>query len=484
MHGEGRDAQHESARKELTSEGGTDVFLAKYNRSGKLQWLTEAGGPGDDSGNDLGFDAAGNVYVTGVFTEFATFRGIDGTEKTVLGQGHTIFLAKYTPSGVLAWVQTGTTAFPGAENSGFGLAVEPVTGSVYVTGLSQLETTFSSSNGTTHSVVGPGTWHMVLVKYDTAGNFQWGQSNQAAPNSISHKVAVDAHDNVYATGWMEGETTFHSNDGRDLTVDGFSEPVQSFPDYPGDAFVVKYDANGNVKWVNHIGGYKAIAIDIATSRDGKVSITGFIGNIANSQPAQAATIVTSQPGGNNINLGGGLFTNPYNKDVFFATYDGAGVLLDARRFGGVQDEGGSGIAYDRHGNLIVAGVFQDAIKIEGRTLTGSDPLNLFVAKFARDERKRGAEDRTDSDEQHGFAPDRLNWIKEADGPFVGGFEGGPRIGLTAHGDVLVTGGYQPAARFDGFKLKSAGLDDGFLALLRGAEPEEDEHGDGAEFDQD
>ena len=392
MHGEGRDAQHESARKELTSEGGTDVFLAKYNRSGKLQWLTEAGGPGDDSGNDLGFDAAGNVYVTGVFTEFATFRGIDGTEKTVGGMGHTIFLAKYTPSGALAWVQTGTTAFLGVENAGFGVAVEPVTGSIYVTSLSQFETTFSSSNGTTHSVAGPGTWHMVLVKYDTAGNFQWGQSNQAAPNSISRKVAVDAHNNVYATGWMEGETTFHSNDGRDLTVDGFSEPVQSFPDYPGDAFVVKYDANGNVKWVNHIGGYKAIATDIATSRDGKVSITGFIGNIANSQPAQAATIVTSQPGGNNINLGGGMFTNPYNKDVFFATYDGAGVLLDARRFGGVQDEGGSGIAYDRHGNLIVAGVFQDSIKIEGRTLTGKDPLNLFVAQFAR--RSRSATQET------------------------------------------------------------------------------------------
>ena len=104
-------------------------------------------------------------------------------------------------------------------------------------------------------------------------------------------------------------------------MDGFSEPVQSFPDYPGDAFVVKYDENGNVKWVNHVGGYKAIAIDIATSHDGKVSITGFIGNIANSHPPQAATIVTSQPGGKNINLGGGMFTNPYNKDVFFATYD-------------------------------------------------------------------------------------------------------------------------------------------------------------------
>lgn len=184
--------------------------------------------------------------MTGVFTEFATFRGTNGTEKTVGGQGQTIFRAKYAPSGVLAWVQTGTT-LPGFTNAGYGVAVEPVTGSIYVTGISQLETTFSSSNGTTHSVAGLRDWQMILAKYDTAGNFKWGQSNQAVANSISHKVAVDAHDNVYATGWMEGQTTFHSNDGRDLTVDGFSKPVQVFADYPDDAFVVKYDANGNVK---------------------------------------------------------------------------------------------------------------------------------------------------------------------------------------------------------------------------------------------
>jgi hypothetical protein len=52
--------------------------------------------------------------------------------------------------------------------------------------------------------------------------------------------------------------------------------------------------------------------------------------------------------------------------------------------------------------------------------------------------------------------------------------------------VLVTGAYQPAAQFDGFILNSAGLEDGFLALLRAAEPEEDEHrrNDAEHFDQD
>lgn len=456
--------QSASAFKAITSVGNTDIFLAKYDRMGKLRWLTQAGGSGEDIGSDLAFDAAGNVYVTGSVTDGATFHGLNNTNHSVVGQGLTIFLAKYEPLGELAWVQTGTVSF--GTNQGYGVAVEPGTGSVYLTGISQGETAFSSSNGTTHPVSGPGTWHMFLAKYDTAGHFQWGQSNEAAPNSLGRKVAVDADNSAYVTGWMEGHVIFHSNDGRDLAVNGFSAPVQTFPDYPGDAFVVKYAENGAVQWVNHIGGYKAIGVDIATSRDGRVSVTGLIGNVADSAQ-QAETIVTSQPGGKNINLGGGKITRPFNKDVFFATWNEDGELLEARRFGGSKDEAGSAIAYDRRGNLALAGVFQDTIKIAGHTLTEKGSFNLFLAQFSR---KGESCFQADPEEQAGFGVNAVNWVMGAAGPIVGAFfaglEGGPRVGLTSRGDVLVTGQYQPAAQFGDFELQSTGREDGFVALLK------------------
>jgi hypothetical protein len=300
---------------------------------------------------------------------------------------------------------------------------------------------------------------MVLAKYDTAGNFQWGVTNAASPNTVGHKVAVDADNNAYVTGWMEGQTVFYSNDGNDQTVNGFSGPVQTYPDYPGDAYVVKYDENGNLQWVNHVGGYKAIGTDIATSRNGRVSITGIVGNIGDSA-SQSATIVTSQPGGNSINLGGGQITQPFNRDVFFATYDEDGVLLEAQRFGGPQDDGGSGIAYDRHGNLILAGIFQGTIAIEGSTLTGRDPYNLFVAKFSRTEMSCVA----------GVADHGLDWVAEADGPFSGDFENNPRIGLTKQGGVMVAGSYPATAQFGSIALSSTGAPDGFVAFLNAPPP--------------
>jgi hypothetical protein len=249
-----------------------------------------------------------------------------------------------------------------------------------ITGVGQGAIGFSSSDGLLHDVPGPEEWHMFLVQYDVHGNFQWGEWNQASPNSIPRRVAVD-RDGVYVTGWFEGAATFHSQDGQDQTVQGFSQPVQSSPDYPGDAFLVKYDSNGNLKWVNHIGGYKAIATDVAVSSDGEVSITGFIGNIDYGTSTQAETIVTSQPPGVKIDLGGGHFTRPYNADVVIASYDSAGSLKNALRFGSVYTDAGSGIAYDTDSNLYVTGVFKGTVNFGGQLLTGTQQSNLFVLKY-------------------------------------------------------------------------------------------------------
>jgi hypothetical protein len=431
--------------KTLASDGGTDIYLAKFGPSGELRWLLQAGGTGDDVGNDIAFDREQNIYLAGSFTDSATFPSVNGPTKTVTGAAETIFLAKYNPSGKLIWVQTGTGSFVG-QNEAFGVAADPAAGTVFITGRGQGDDTFSSSDGTQHTVPGVGDWHMFLAKYDSAGNFQWGQTNEAEVNTVPHKVAVDAHGNAYVTGWFEGAATFHSNNGHDLTITGLSEPIQIFPDFPDDAFIVKYDAEGNAKWANLIGGYKGIGTDIAVSNRGEISITGFIGNIPGT-PQQAETIATSQPGGKNINLGGGQLTTPFNKDAFVTTYNSAGVLLKARRIGGALDDGGSGIAYDHQGNLYVAGVFQGTIKVEGQSLTGKKPFNLFVLKFKS-------------------AIGGLDWAKNADGAGTDSFEENPRMSVTPTGDVLVTGTYQGTAVFDKITLHSAGDLDIFLAELK------------------
>ena len=431
-------------KKVLVSAGDSDIFLDKHGRFGTRRWIVQAGGSGHDEGTDIALDGAGNAYVTGWFTDSATFASTDGSSKTVTGVGETVFLAKYRSSGVLAWIQTGTVGSI-FVNRGHGVAIEPTSGSLYITGVSQGSTTFSSSDGSANTVPGPGTWHMFLVKYDTDGNFKWGEWNQASPNTVPEKVGVDSDASAYVTGWFEAQATFHSHDGQDQTVTGLSQPVQTPPDYPDDSFVAKYDSSGNLKWVNDIGGYKAITTDIAISSDGEVSLTGFIGNIGSGTTLQGETIVTSQPPGSKINLGGGQFTHPYNKDAVIATYDANGVLLKASRIGAAKNDGGSGIAYDQAGNLYLSGVFAGTINVAGHLLRGTKTHNLFVLKYGID---------------------GLVWAKKANGAGTEQFESGnPRLSVIPGGGVLVTGAYLDTAVFGDITLQSAGAEDIFLALV-------------------
>ena len=52
----------------LVSRGDQDLFVGKQDASGNWLWARSAGGAsGDDEGRDVAVDAAGNVYVTGIF---------------------------------------------------------------------------------------------------------------------------------------------------------------------------------------------------------------------------------------------------------------------------------------------------------------------------------------------------------------------------------------------------------------------------------
>ncbi len=59
---------------ERTSIAGSyDVFVAKYNDLGDVQWVLTGGGPGLERISDLAIDDAGKLYVSGTFTDTAVF---------------------------------------------------------------------------------------------------------------------------------------------------------------------------------------------------------------------------------------------------------------------------------------------------------------------------------------------------------------------------------------------------------------------------
>jgi hypothetical protein len=90
----------------LSSVGCTDVFIAKYDNTGSLEWIAKVSGPveceefathGEHAGGVVGL-TDGSFLVTGIFDESATFFHGEAYEKTIISEGYLdIFLMKIGP---------------------------------------------------------------------------------------------------------------------------------------------------------------------------------------------------------------------------------------------------------------------------------------------------------------------------------------------------------------------------------------------------
>jgi len=83
----------------LLSAGLSDVFLARFDAGGTLNWVIQAGGPLFDCGYGLALDARNNIYTTGVFHDKVDFDPGAGTVFfTSLGD-RDVFIQKIRPCG-------------------------------------------------------------------------------------------------------------------------------------------------------------------------------------------------------------------------------------------------------------------------------------------------------------------------------------------------------------------------------------------------
>ena len=81
-----------------------DIFIAKYNAAGVLQWIRQLGSPLDDYATGIAVDNTGNVIVVGY-----TFGDLFGGNKDPLKLSTDFFILKLDPNGNQIWsLQDGT----------------------------------------------------------------------------------------------------------------------------------------------------------------------------------------------------------------------------------------------------------------------------------------------------------------------------------------------------------------------------------------
>jgi hypothetical protein len=171
-------------------QSGSSTFVLKYDNGGTLLW--SASYPSSTYAQRIALDSSENVYI-----------GATGRDSELLA-------LKFNSAGTLLWSGTyrGMSQFTDALSD---MAVDSV-GNVYVTG--------QSSGTASHDIV--------TVKFNANGSRQWvSRYNNHLGNSseVARGVEVDRAGAVYVGGYTYGGDTQH------------------------DFLALKYDADGNQKWV-------------------------------------------------------------------------------------------------------------------------------------------------------------------------------------------------------------------------------------------
>eukprot|EP01031_Cornospumella_fuschlensis_P007689 gene7689-9518_t len=148
----------------LTSAGGQDYYVARYDTNGTCLWATGTGGAGDDFARSLALDADGNTVVTGPFSGTATFA--PGVTLTSVGQND-LFVAKYDGAGILLW---STKAGGTGNDTVVRIALDRL-GNAFVAG----DFSSSANFGPGITLTSAGGLDGFIAKYDTSGACLWAK---------------------------------------------------------------------------------------------------------------------------------------------------------------------------------------------------------------------------------------------------------------------------------------------------------------------
>jgi hypothetical protein len=167
----------------LTSAGGEDIFIARYNSDGTLAWAKRAGGNGifGDFGLEIAAFSNGSAAVTGFFSGSATFGPGESGETPLNSAGERdIFVARYNPDGTLVWAKgAGGSAF----DLGRGIAVLS-DNSVLVSGcFSGTTATFGSGESGETTLTSAGDLDIFVAKFteSVTGINDWEQYGISEP---------------------------------------------------------------------------------------------------------------------------------------------------------------------------------------------------------------------------------------------------------------------------------------------------------------
>jgi hypothetical protein len=335
------------------------VILSNQLKAQSCSWAYKAGSIYEDNGTSVATDASGNVYYLGNFYSQSIVFGtttLHNLQFSSFNKGSDIFLVKYDSCGNFIWAKQA-----GGDNTAYGSSVvTDATGNIYIGGYFSCDTLYLGAVNLVN--VGSST-NAFVAKYNSSGVAQWATGGSGDAQNYINAIALDASNNVYATGYFASNTlTFGSNSLNN------GNAISGGNSY--DMFVAKFNNSGVNQWVNGSTSNSqtlgdVIGYGIGTDATGNVYVGGTFGS-------------------NYIQLGTDSLPNAGYNDIFVAQYSSSGALQWYQAAGGTDDDEAFGLATDAAGNSYITGyVFSSSASFGAQTITntGTSTSVIYLAKY-------------------------------------------------------------------------------------------------------
>ena len=299
-----------------------DGFMVRLDAVGRLVYSTYLGGGGSDTATGIALDYAGNAYVSG-YTSSVQFPTTAGAPQTSFHGGADAFLAKYSAGGSLLY----STLLGGSGTDlARAVAVTPA-GRPCIAGYTD-SADLPVQNALQTYRGGPGD---ALVACLSAGGHTWDYVTYLGGRGPddAYAIAEDASGNAYLTG-----ATY--SDDFPVTAGAFQTARRG--DY--DAFVVKLSPTGNARVYSTLVGGSGSDTGTALTVDFAGQVWGAGNTSSLDLPVVNAWQSTSHGG--------------FDGFVFRLSVDGKS-LLDLSYLGGAADDQVSGLVLQGFGAVLVCG---------------------------------------------------------------------------------------------------------------------------------
>ena len=266
----------------VNSLSGGGTYLAKRNADGSFAWVIKWIGVI----NGLTMDTAGDLYLTGGFSNTVDFDPTSGVDQKTAGANVSTYITQLKPDGSYGW----TLTFSGSgQNAGNDIAIDNQ-GAIYVTGEFRNSVNFNTDGGNDTLTSVSGSLDGFVTKLNADTSYAWTEQFGNANNEVGQKIAVDDTANVYALDNNRGAfgSSALNTSLRKFFANGTADFVLTFDNGSGRSEGTSLSIFGNEIYVG--GGYTGTVdfdptsgSDIHTSsgsQDGFVTKVGTDGSYA------------------------------------------------------------------------------------------------------------------------------------------------------------------------------------------------------------